>query len=165
MELIGFMDPGLGPLSACRVSACPGICVGLATPSGLLSDRPCGAVTPGPFWGIGWSKPGLNPVPEGKFVALKPGFLVFNLVMCNVDARIVDEVMWKSGCCWSCERRFWMNRCNAGTYIAVNIEEVEIQMSIHNETYIEINRKKALKKKVIIIVIDCSNIINMVLVL
>jgi len=58
-----------------------------------------------------------------------------------------------------------MNRCNAGTYIAVNIEEVEIQMSIHNETYIEINRKKALKKKVIIIVIDCSNIINMVLVL
>ncbi|KAF1882209.1 hypothetical protein Lal_00038854 [Lupinus albus] len=82
-ELNEFMEPGLGPLSAC-----PGTCTGLAT------------LSPAPFCGIGGSNPGLNPAPGGKSVlVVNPWFLVFNLVMCNVDARIVDEVMWKSGCC------------------------------------------------------------------
>lgn len=65
----------------------------------------------GPFvWiggGAGWP-------PRGGFgVTFLNGF---NRVMWRVEARIVEEVMWKSGCCWNCDRLFCINLCKAGTY-------------------------------------------------
>ena len=40
---------------------------------------------------------GLGSGPEFGSALGALGFLVFNLVICNVEARIVEEVIWKSG--------------------------------------------------------------------
>lgn len=86
----------------CRSSNCSGICLVLPlylfwpgfmffvcsviipSPSALLHRNAC-------------SEPGLVPGSESMFTG--PGFPRFNLVMCKVEASIVEEVMRKSGRC------------------------------------------------------------------
>lgn len=93
-ELTEFKAPGSAPASAC-----------CGHDHG--HHHPPAPPVPEPAWGppgcAAWFGPGL----ESGFPGAE--LLVFNLVIWNIDARKVDEVMWKSGCRWSCERPFCMN--------------------------------------------------------
>lgn len=132
-ELNEFMLPGLGPVSGCWRSGCPGISIVLPTRSGLLFSERSGPGASTLFvGGIAWLDPGLKPGPEVASVLGRLGFLVFNLVICNVDARMVDEVMWKSGCCWSWVRLFWMNLCRAGTWDDISKRAYKIKLKFWN---------------------------------
>ena len=92
-ELNEFMFPVLGPVSPCRRSDCSGISIGLPALSELLFSNRSASGVSALFPGVAWSDSGLKPGPGVMSGFGGTGFLVFNRVMCNVDARMVEEVM------------------------------------------------------------------------
>lgn len=118
IELNGLSEVWLGVASVC-CAVDSGKWSGLPILSALLvSDVSWSPGTSAALFNNGtWSCTRHLSVPDGAMLLLltELGFLVFNLVMWSVDARIVEEVMRMSAGCWNWDRRVWMNLWRAGT--------------------------------------------------
>lgn len=95
-ELKEFIDPGFPPASGCWRSGCPPSWRGFSNLSGCpLSAGPSTpANSIAPFTGLVGLSSALATGCEGsKSVLTVAWFLVFSRVICNVDARMVEEVI------------------------------------------------------------------------